>query len=646
MSIEHFNPIIKIEFDRELPLGDNQCCAITCNIDGDNFSMSRCDKPVIADSRSCDCHRYYGSLTDDQVHEIDLWLDGDESAGVKLCANCRRFTFCSYLEEKGVRGVITRCIDCLLRGDVQVKRVMSKCCWYDVDGKPCQTGCANELLYCDLHAYVSEYTEKQKAYENCKGCKQCGRWVSNYDGSACPSCLEANSKLKDTDKLCKEFRCPNRASFHSSYPEYCQKHQIDAWRSDVELDGKAKLCSYNNGECRNLLPLTSDDHCIECMIAQYPPYLIDRYTKSKNGPIFALPHEYAFKLIYQNCFYCGNLSATTINEIDRIDNGNVYNESNSVPCCDICKTVKGAATYDELIRYCNNIANKYGSTVNWAGAKRSYDTYSIYKSRRAKKGVPFELTINEYDRLLTKRCFYCQGSNCATNIGVDMLDPTIGYTVDNCVPCCKVCEAMKGKMLAGDFVDHIEKITMHNNAGIIGIFDHYNRYEVKRCRGYNADKEECKNRCPNSSNYCIHHRYCEKLDEKGIDKLKFCSKCSKYHDGKYCKNCVGDSRVSIVRLIDSDRCSSVMDSNLMKPCGEMKVDGSDFCQEHRYLGRYTDEQLMDLVKCSGCKIIRYTDGNDVCADCRKKKKEKEKQGGRKKLAKGRRNIMDAFAMGR
>lgn len=644
-SSDHLNPNIKIEFDRTVPSNDNQCRAITCDINGNDFSMRRCDKQVSADNKVCSLHRYYGSLTDEKLHEIDLWLDGDEMANAKLCANCKRFAFCSYLEEQGVRGVITRCIDCLLRGNVQVKRAVSKCGWYDVDGKPCQSSCMNESLYCDLHAYVSEYTEEQKTYESCKGCKQCGRWVFSYDGAACPSCLEANRKLKDTDKLCKEFKCPNRASFHNRHPEYCIKHQIVAWRSKIEQDGKAKVCSYNNGECKNLLPLTGDDHCIECRIAQYPTYLIDRYMKSKDGLIFTLPHEYAFKLMYQDCFYCGQLSETTINEINLIDNGRMYTENNSVPCCDICRSIKRVNSYDEMINQCNNIASRYGNVINWTGAKRSYDTYSIYKGRRAKKGVPFELTINEYDRLLTKRCFYCQGSNCATNIGVDMLDPTVGCTADNCVPCCRVCKEMKGDMLAGDFVDHIKQIALYNKANlIINLFDHYNRYELKRCNGYTADKEECKNRCPNTSNYCVHHKYFEKLDEKSIDKLKFCGKCSKYYDGKYCKGCVGDSRVSIVRLIDSERCSAVNDGNLMKPCGEMKAEGSDFCMEHRYLGRYTDEQLMDLVKCSGCKIVRYTDGNDVCTDCRKKKK--EKQSGKKKLVKGRRNIMDAFGMGR
>lgn len=639
----YLNHIIKIDFDRTLPLDNGQCRAITCSIDGDTFSMKRCDRAVV-DNRSCGYHGYYSSFTDEQVYEIELWLDGDESAKAKLCANCKRFTFCSYLEEKGIRGVVTKCIDCLMRVEFPVKRVTSICPWYDVEGKPCQTGCANESPYCDFHAYVSKYTDEQKVYESCKGCKQCGKWVSHYDGNVCPLCFETNSKLKDTDKLCKEFKCPNRASFHSSYPDYCQKHQIAAWRSDVEKDGKVKLCSHNNGECGNLLPLNGKSCCLDCRIAQYPAYLMDMYTKSKNGPIFMLPHEYAFKLIYQDCFYCGSLSTTTINDIDRIDNGKTYNESNSVPCCDICKVIKGYSTCDEMIRQCNNIMGRYGTVVNWTGAKRTYDTYSVYKSRRAKKGVPFELTINEYDRLLTKRCFYCQGSNCATNIGADMLDPTIGYTSDNTVPCCKVCEGMKGNMLAGDFVDHIERITMHNNAGIIGISEHYNRYEVKRCRGYNADKVECNNRCPVSSLYCVHHRYFDSLEERNIDKLKFCGRCLKYYDKSQCQGCVGDCRVSVVRLVDSERCSSVMDSNLMKPCGEMKADGSDFCHEHRYLGRYTDEQLMDLVKCKGCKIIRYTEGKDVCVDCRKKKK--EKQSGKKKLGKGRRNIMDAFAMGR
>ena len=39
--------------------------------------------------------------------------------------------------------------------------------------------------------------------------------------------------------------------------------------------------------------------------------------------------------------------------------------------------------------------------------------------------------------------------------GVDRLDNTKGYTVDNCVSCCKICNMAKSDMLYNDFIDWV-----------------------------------------------------------------------------------------------------------------------------------------------------------------------------------------------
>jgi hypothetical protein len=43
--------------------------------------------------------------------------------------------------------------------------------------------------------------------------------------------------------------------------------------------------------------------------------------------------------------------------------------------------------------------------------------------------------------------------------GVDRVDSGRGYTVDNCVPCCKFCNLMKRNYTPEFFLAHTSKIT-------------------------------------------------------------------------------------------------------------------------------------------------------------------------------------------
>ena len=42
--------------------------------------------------------------------------------------------------------------------------------------------------------------------------------------------------------------------------------------------------------------------------------------------------------------------------------------------------------------------------------------------------------------------------------GIDRLDSSKGYTINNCVPCCSKCNLMKSNFKKEDFLQHISKI--------------------------------------------------------------------------------------------------------------------------------------------------------------------------------------------
>jgi hypothetical protein len=100
-----------------------------------------------------------------------------------------------------------------------------------------------------------------------------------------------------------------------------------------------------------------------------------------------------------------------------------------------------------------------------------------YKKRANRLGFVYELTVKEFDNLTSKNCTYCGSefsnrSGRATNMngyfyynGIDRIDSTKGYTIDNCVTCCATCNKMKLQYGVKDFIQHITKIYKHSVEG-------------------------------------------------------------------------------------------------------------------------------------------------------------------------------------
>ena len=96
-----------------------------------------------------------------------------------------------------------------------------------------------------------------------------------------------------------------------------------------------------------------------------------------------------------------------------------------------------------------------------------------YKKDAKDRGYSWHLTNDQCYKLFESRCHYC-GSE-ATNerkyhkdksitakyMGIDRIDNTKWYTIDNVVPCCKKCNRAKDTMTYDEFIKHIESIYKH-----------------------------------------------------------------------------------------------------------------------------------------------------------------------------------------
>lgn len=101
------------------------------------------------------------------------------------------------------------------------------------------------------------------------------------------------------------------------------------------------------------------------------------------------------------------------------------------------------------------IGNQYGKYN-----LKTYDSafnifYNTVKRGAIQRRFSFELNPNDVKTISRQNCFYCGiephqiikarnnfGSDFIYN-GIDRVDNTKGYTINNCVPCCKKCNQAK-----------------------------------------------------------------------------------------------------------------------------------------------------------------------------------------------------------
>jgi hypothetical protein len=96
-----------------------------------------------------------------------------------------------------------------------------------------------------------------------------------------------------------------------------------------------------------------------------------------------------------------------------------------------------------------------------------------YKRRAKELGIEFSLTPEEFYDICSMNCFYCDAApthksnghkhvieqkNLYKANGIDRVDPNIGYTKENGVPCCKVCNFMKTDKSQQFFIDKMIEI--------------------------------------------------------------------------------------------------------------------------------------------------------------------------------------------
>lgn len=127
-----------------------------------------------------------------------------------------------------------------------------------------------------------------------------------------------------------------------------------------------------------------------------------------------------------------------------------------------CGCLHKIASVQNSLKSRHKIANKDAA---------SNSIYSQYKGNAKARKYIFELTKEEFRNLIKQNCFYCGTKplnlyntsyyNLLYN-GIDRLDNTQGYTLENSVSCCKMCNISKNNHSLEYFFNWIKNVYHHN----------------------------------------------------------------------------------------------------------------------------------------------------------------------------------------
>ena len=289
--------------------------------------------------------------------------------------------------------------------------------------------CSRPMLqnkFCGKHQTQSEL---KSAEEN--GERKCARTrctntfvaVLGKKLEYCNECIKAKKESHKNLTLCKwkDRDCKQKARESG----FCGKHEPRAILLKEASEKGVRICDDGKRACKN----ETTDKKLKCDTC------LEKNRTRENA-------EYSERIVSSLCLGCGK-------DIEKFILGK---RENLVQRCEECY-VKLRKTEDA----------RGDRERNYSAEKReNLDRYfSTYIKCAKVRNIGFELSQENFEILVLQSCYYCGESKEGEVVGVDRLDSSRQYTTDNCVPCCKTCNFMKGSLSISTFIKQSHKIANH-----------------------------------------------------------------------------------------------------------------------------------------------------------------------------------------
>ncbi len=199
--------------------------------------------------------------------------------------------------------------------------------------------------------------------------------------------------------------------------------------------------------------------------AKYKLYL---YTSKKRGYEYNLTKEETFELFKGTCYLCKKVKyeeGGVLLGIDREDNDIGYESGNCKSCCTHCNMMKCDLEKGLLLQkvihilYTNKLIPKVDGTVDaentcvefFGNANATGFNATSHNARR--RHIKFNLTQEQFDIIKSFPCYICGKNNSTQHSnGIDRIDSSKDYGIENCISCCKTCNYMKGNYPLHEFM--------------------------------------------------------------------------------------------------------------------------------------------------------------------------------------------------
>ena len=465
-----------------------------------------CRNMFICGSRFCKNHQYMNDYTDIMIEALQLcrgckkmyWFDGD----IKTCDKCidrgkqtREKTAsevilcekegCSY--KKSAENVYCGLHQiCLFENETL--RLGKKLCRNYVRGCRTQLDMDYAFVRCEPCLQKDRTLDKEKRANivdatTCTTCFQkrppedfiglCGEAVKT-----CGVCRESNRRqnekrdkehVRELDR--KNSKKPERIAVKNEWVENNYEKVAINWMNyrqrKIEENGTEaylKKCAEtmmnwreNNPEHVNEINKLSMEN-INYAYSDYKKRALD------SRHCFELSYEQFESLVKMPCYYCGIIQDKGFNGLDRQDQQNGYTIANSVSCCRMCNFMKGAVDNITFLHRVEHILTQNnlivdGNYYSEAFHNHKGSSYSMYKCGADERNYIFEITLEEFNKLILENCYICGKQSDETHKnGLDRFDNDIGYTIANVNACCGQCNYMKKDIEYDVFIYQLQKI--------------------------------------------------------------------------------------------------------------------------------------------------------------------------------------------
>ncbi len=89
---------------------------------------------------------------------------------------------------------------------------------------------------------------------------------------------------------------------------------------------------------------------------------------------------------------------------------------------------------------------------------KARNPYRYFLSPAKARGLEITITKDDYNARVWTACHYCGALPGDAPLGMDRKDNAVGYTPENCVPCCWRCNRKKAADSDSEFIEYCRRV--------------------------------------------------------------------------------------------------------------------------------------------------------------------------------------------